>query len=69
MGTMSSRMPRLSARRRASASDPSEEYREGIDTPVTFSAPSASAAMQATMDESMPPESPTSAAEHPDLRQ
>ena len=36
--------------------------------PVTFAAPSASTAMAATTAESMPPLSPISAFEKPDLR-
>ena len=39
---------------------PSLEKREGISTPVTFSAPIASTAIDATSDESMPPERPMS---------
>ena len=39
---------------------PSLEYRDGMSTPVTWSAPSASAAIAATSDESIPPDSPMS---------
>ncbi|CAB4588695.1 unannotated protein [freshwater metagenome] len=51
-------MPNASASSCASVREPSEEYREGIETPCTCSAPNASTATAATNDESMPPERP-----------
>ncbi len=48
-------------RRASSAASPlewSEEYFEGIETPYTFCAPTASQAIAATRAESMPPDSP-----------
>lgn len=50
-------------RRASSAASPlecSEEYFDGIDTPYTFCAPSASHAIAATSAESIPPERPMS---------
>ncbi len=52
-------MPRFFAIRAASRRVPAEEYGEGMVTPVTLAAPSASTAMQATSAESIPPERPT----------
>ena len=51
-------MPLRSARSSASSLDPSDEYLEGIETPNTFSAPIASAAIVAQTAESIPPLSP-----------
>ena len=57
-------------RRAASASSmlPRLENGDGIRTPSTWSAPSASAAMAAVSAESMPPESPSTARAKPHLR-
>ena len=52
-------MPRLRASRAASLRVPVEEYCDGMVTPVTLAAPSASQAMATTSAESMPPESPS----------
>ena len=54
-------MPRFFASAAASVSEPSDEKRDGMATPSTFSGPSARAAMQATSAESMPPDRPSSA--------
>ena len=43
-------------------------YGDGMVTPATFSAPRASTAMAATSEESIPPESPTTAREKPFFR-
>ena len=42
----------------ASVFECAEEYLDGIETPCTFVAPIASAAIAATRAESMPPDSP-----------
>ena len=68
IGILRSAMPRLSASAIASSRLPSDEYRDGMETPTTFSAPSASTATAATRLESMPPDSATSALPWPDLR-
>ena len=60
--------PRFAASSRASLCVPSEEYREGITTAVTASAPSASAATSSTSVESIPPESPSTTCSKPFLR-
>ena len=60
-------MPRLSASAAASASEPGEEKRDGIATPCTRSGPSASTAIAATSDESIPPDSPTTQSTKPFL--
>ena len=52
-------MPRFFATACASVLLPSEENGPGIETPKTFSAPSASTAIAATTAESMPPLRPT----------
>ena len=51
-------MPRLAASVVASASEPGEEKRDGIATPWTWAGPTASTAIAATSDESIPPDSP-----------
>ncbi len=58
-------MSRLAPSATASVIEPSLEYREGMVTPCTCSAPSASTAMVATSEESIPPESPITASEKP----
>jgi hypothetical protein len=58
-------MPRLRAIATASATECSDEYGEGIATPVTCSGPSASAAMVTTTAESMPPDRPIRASSKP----
>jgi hypothetical protein len=50
--------PRFAASASASVIEWSLEYREGMSTPWTRSAPRASAAMAATNDESTPPDRP-----------
>ena len=55
MAIVSKRMPRFSARMRASSRECCDEIEEGRETPMTFSGPKASAARTATMAESMPP--------------
>ena len=67
MAIVSKRMPRLAARMRASSRDCWEEIEEGSETPMTFSAPKASAATTATRAESMPPLSATKAFLKPDF--
>jgi hypothetical protein len=52
-------IPRLRASARASSMLPRDEYGLGMETPVTFSAPNASAAMTAVTAESTPPLKPT----------
>ena len=47
---------------------PGEEYGLGIDTPTTFSAPSARTAIAATTAESIPPLKPSTADLKPHLR-
>ena len=58
---MSNSIPRLCAKACASALLPSDENGPGMETPDTFSAPSASTAIDATTAESIPPLRPTSA--------
>ena len=60
-------MPRLRASRSASLTEWSDENRDGISTPCTCSAPRASAAMVATMEESMPPDRPMTTSVKPFL--
>ena len=67
MGIVSVRIPSCSASASASAMLPALENRDGMSTPTTWSAPSASAAIAATSDESMPPESPISTSAKPFL--
>lgn len=58
-------------RRASSAASPfewSEEYFEGMETPYTFSGPTASQAIAATSAESMPPDSPISTERNPFFR-
>ena len=52
-------IPRFSASFLASDWVWEEEYLEGMETPSTFSLPSASTAMTVVSDESMPPLMPT----------
>ena len=61
-------MPRFSDTSLASIRLCSDEKRDGMNTVVTFSAPSASAATAATRLESMPPDSATSTLLKPHLR-
>ena len=61
-------MPRFCASARASATEPSDEYRLGMVTPHTASGPRASAAMAAVSAESMPPDRPSTTCEKPFLR-
>ena len=68
MGAISKRMPRFSASARASWTLPSDEKGPGMPTPVTLRAPSASTAMAAVSEESMPPLSPMSTRSKPHLR-
>ncbi len=56
MGISMNSVPRFSAMLRASARVPSLEKGEGMETQVTRSGPSASAATMATSAESIPPE-------------
>ncbi len=60
-------MPRLSASAFASSREPAELNRDGIETPRTFSGPSASAAITAVSAESIPPLSPSTADWNPHL--
>ena len=60
-------IPRLSASRCASARVPSDENREGIETPWMRSAPSDSTASAAVSAESIPPDRPTTISEKPFL--
>ena len=60
MGSVSVSMPRFAASASASATECALEKRDGISTPSTCSAPSASQASAATRAESMPPERPMS---------
>ena len=55
MGTLISLIPRLRQSLRASVTLPPELYFDGMETPTTFSAPTASAAMAAVRAESIPP--------------
>ena len=61
-------MPRCLASRCASRRVPADEYADGMPTPATFSRPSASTAIAATSDESIPPESPMTTRLKPFLR-
>ncbi len=61
MGNTLYSIPRFSARRLASSTDSSDENCDGIINPLTFSAPSAPTARQATTEESIPPDRPTPA--------
>jgi pyruvate,water dikinase len=47
---------------------PDDEYGDGMVTPLTFSLPSASTAMAATSEESIPPDSPITTCLNPFLR-
>ncbi len=58
IGTSISFMPRFFARARASVALSSDVYGEGMNKPRTFFLPSASTAMAATREESMPPLKP-----------
>ena len=58
-------MPRLAATSRASSCVPSDEKREGIETPCTRSAPSASAQIATVRAESIPPETATTTSRKP----
>ena len=60
--------PRFAASASASVTLPSLEKRDGMSTPTTCSGPSASTAIAATSDESIPPESPMSTSVKPFLR-
>ena len=60
-------MPSPSASRCASPRVPSDEKRDGIETPCTRSGPSASTASATVSAESIPPESPTTMSEKPFL--
>ena len=68
IGSVINSIPRFLANACASALLPSEEYGPGMDTPRTFSAPSASTAMLATTEESIPPLRPTNTFLKPHLR-
>ncbi len=68
IGTVTVRMPRFAANASESVTLPSLENRDGMSTPTTRSGPSASTAIAATSDESMPPESPMSTSVNPFLR-
>ena len=68
IGTVTVRMPRLAASTSESVTLPSLEKRDGISTPTTRSGPSASTAIAATSEESMPPERPISTSVKPFLR-
>ncbi len=60
MGKSIISMPSDSAIAAASSRLSCDVYRDGMRTPITFCAPSASAAITAVSAESTPPESPTS---------
>ena len=62
-----SEVARFVANERASSWLPADEYGPGIDTPWTFSAPSALTAIAATTAESMPPLNPSTADLKPHL--
>ena len=62
-------IPRLVASSFASSSDSSDEYRDGMATPSTFSAPTASAATTAVSEESILADSPTTHDAKPFFRQ
>src|SRR5712691_12694323 len=68
IGSVKNSIPRFSAKSRASARLPSDEYGPGMETPSTFSRPKAETAMAATTEESMPPLKPTTAERKPDLQ-
>jgi len=68
IGSVWKSMPRFVARRLASPRVPDDEYGDGMVTPLTFSRPSASTAMAATSEESMPPDSPITTCLKPFLR-
>jgi len=65
---ISSRMPRLRASASASVSDAGALYIDGMAMPVTFSGPSAAAAIHATSAESTPPLRPITTWRNPHLR-
>ncbi len=65
IGTVRKCSPVRRASSAASLFECSEEYFDGIDTPYTCSAPSASQAMAATSAESMPPDRPISTERKP----
>ena len=65
MGIVRKSMPRLTASSSASPMESGPEKRDGIATPWTCSAPSASTAMVATSDESTPPDSPSTTSVKP----
>ena len=67
IGARARSIPRASASATASDTDPSLEYRDGMATPWTWAAPTASTATAATSDESMPPDSPITASLNPFL--
>jgi hypothetical protein len=67
MGRECRRIRKFSARAAASVTLPAEEYIEGIETPTTFSGPSAATARAQVTAESIPPESPTRAPRKPHL--
>ena len=58
----------LRRKSRADSVERASVYREGIATPVTFAAPSASAAITAATDESIPPDNPITARRIPFFR-
>ena len=68
IGMSQSGMPKFAASVSESDTLPTEEYRDGMLTPTTFPAPSASAAITATTAESMPPDMATATFEKPVLR-
>ena len=68
MGITRWSMPSSTASFSASVSEWSEEYRDGMSTPWTWSGPTASAAMTATSDESTPPDSAIATSVNPFLR-
>ena len=67
IGADTQRMPRRRASSKASVRECSELYLDGMDTPSTHSAPSASTAIAATSVESMPPDRAMTAFENPFL--
>ncbi len=68
IGTVIVRIPRLAASSSASVTLPSLEKRDGMSTPTTWLGPSASTAIAATSDESMPPDNPMSTSVKPFFR-
>ncbi len=68
IGSSSTRIPSASARAAANRRLSSEVNSDGIVTPWTASAPSASTATHATSDESMPPLRPTTTPRKPFFR-